>query len=91
VRETTLVGSDAEVQLPKPRGRRDERRGPGRRRTTGHNPSEHAWTLGHYYSNPSNRMWKLLRLGRIIPQEYAAEDNNRLAAELGLGAWVGWG
>lgn len=21
----------------------------------GHNPSEHAWKSGHYYSNPSNR------------------------------------
>lgn len=22
----------------------------------GHNPSEHAWSTGHFYSNPSNRM-----------------------------------
>ena len=27
----------------------------------GHNPSEHAWKSGHYYSNPSNRMWKILK------------------------------
>jgi G:T/U-mismatch repair DNA glycosylase len=26
----------------------------------GHNPSEHAWHTGHYYSNPSNRMWRIL-------------------------------
>jgi G:T/U-mismatch repair DNA glycosylase len=36
----------------------------------GHNPSEHAWHTGHYYSNPSNRMWRILegagRLGNSL-------------------------
>lgn len=27
----------------------------------GHNPSDHAWHSGHFYSNPTNRMWPLLR------------------------------
>ncbi len=26
----------------------------------GHNPSEHTWASGHYFSNPSNRFWALL-------------------------------
>ena len=26
----------------------------------GHNPSEHAWKSGNMYSNPTNRMWKIL-------------------------------
>lgn len=26
----------------------------------GHNPSEHTWASGHYFSNPSNRFWSLL-------------------------------
>lgn len=26
----------------------------------GHNPSDHAWKSGNMYSNPTNRMWKLL-------------------------------
>lgn len=32
----------------------------------GHNPSDHAWASGHFYSNPSNNFFKLLRnSGRI--------------------------
>lgn len=26
----------------------------------GHNPSEHTWASGHYFSNPNNRFWTLL-------------------------------
>jgi TDG/mug DNA glycosylase family protein len=26
----------------------------------GHNPSQHTWESGHYFSNPSNRFWTLL-------------------------------
>jgi len=33
----------------------------------GHNPSEHAWRTGHYYSNPNNRMWPLLIASGIAP------------------------
>lgn len=28
----------------------------------GHNPSDHAWGSGFAYSNPSNRMWKVLEV-----------------------------
>lgn len=34
----------------------------------GHNPSEHAWSSGHYYSNPSNRMWSILIVTGIAPE-----------------------
>lgn len=33
----------------------------------GHNPSAHAWASGHYYSNPTNWMWRLLRETGIAP------------------------
>ena len=33
----------------------------------GHNPSEHTWSTGFPYSNPSNRFWKLLVDGGVLP------------------------
>ena len=33
----------------------------------GHNPSEHAFHTGHFYSNPSNRMWSILISTGIAP------------------------
>lgn len=27
----------------------------------GHNPSTVAWATGHFYANPSNRFWPMLR------------------------------
>lgn len=33
----------------------------------GHNPSDHAWKDGYSYSNPTNRMWRLLT-GTLSPQ-----------------------
>jgi hypothetical protein len=43
----------------------------------GHNPSEHAWHTGHYYSNPSNRMWRILEAAgdikfQLIASHYKA-------------------
>ncbi|CAI5731585.1 unnamed protein product [Peronospora farinosa] len=35
----------------------------------GHNPSDHAWKTGYSYSNPTNRMWKLLT-GTLSPQSW---------------------
>eukprot|EP00854_Cymbomonas_tetramitiformis_P003706 gene3706-4646_t len=37
------------------------------------------------HSNPTNRMWKLLRLGGIIPDEWGPEDNNNMPSMLGVG------
>ncbi|CAI5726632.1 unnamed protein product [Peronospora destructor] len=35
----------------------------------GHNPSDHAWKTGYSYSNPTNRMWRLLT-GTLSPQSW---------------------
>ncbi|CAH0516438.1 unnamed protein product [Peronospora belbahrii] len=35
----------------------------------GHNPSDHAWQTGYSYSNPTNRMWRLLT-GRLSPHSW---------------------
>lgn len=45
----------------------------------GHNPSDHAWQTGHYYSNPSNYMWRILRSTGIAPPEVQdARDDHKL-------------
>lgn len=56
----------------------------------GHNPSEHAWASGVGYSNPSNRLWPLLRNSGLLPATWRAEDplvtiNNHIAGDLGIG------
>lgn len=61
----------------------------------GHNPSEHAFQSGYFYSNPTNRMWLLLTgtLGPdasshfegMVPPGAAIEHQNRLALERGVG------
>ena len=58
----------------------------------GHNPSDHSWRGGLYYSNPTNRMWGLLtgRLGSlrwdgILPVESPIEAQNILPSQYGVG------
>ena len=52
----------------------------------GHNPSAHAWQTGHYYSNPSNRMWKILPESGVAPEWVAGcEADDRLPEEAGIG------
>ena len=52
----------------------------------GHNPSAHAWRTGHYYSNPSNRMWKILpESGVAPPWVVSCEADDRLPEEAGIG------
>ncbi|CAM9091177.1 unnamed protein product [Chrysoparadoxa australica] len=51
----------------------------------GHNPSEKAWTSGHYYANPSNRMWALLRQAGLIPSHFTAEDDGLCPITSGIG------
>jgi len=61
----------------------------------GHNPSDHAWKSGFFYSNPSNRMWKLLRgdpLGKncqpyqgVVPKDWDISKQNTMPSELGIG------
>eukprot|EP01040_Poterioochromonas_malhamensis_P007148 gene7148-7719_t len=36
----------------------------------GHNPSQHSYTKGHYYANPVNRFWSLMRKGGLVPNHY---------------------
>ncbi len=51
----------------------------------GHNPSAAAWRDGHYYSNPSNRMWRLLGGAGIIPPHYSTKDDGSCPAMCGIG------
>ena len=41
----------------------------------GHNPSEKSWQYGHYYANPANRMWGLLKLAKIIPPTFSSVND----------------
>lgn len=47
----------------------------------GHNPSKHAWASGNFYSNPSNRMWKLLFEASVMPSLMDRERRNKASQE----------
>lgn len=51
----------------------------------GHNPSNHAWQTGHYYSNPSNWMWRILQGTGIAPPGRYPEDDHKLLDVTGIG------
>src|SRR5690242_12567050 len=52
----------------------------------GHNPSEHAWHTGHYYSNPSNRMWPILIKTGIAPAgTTGCEADDSMPGAVGVG------
>ena len=51
----------------------------------GHNPSDHSWSSGYSYSNPSNNFWKLLVCGSIIPNDWTSEQCPLLQESLGIG------
>ena len=51
----------------------------------GINPSDQSWTKGHYYANPSNRMWFLLAKAKIVPVGFTADCDRRCPNELGIG------
>lgn len=51
----------------------------------GHNPSDTAWQQGHYYANPSNRMYKLLATAKIIPVGFSATDDDKCPIMCGVG------
>lgn len=44
----------------------------------GHNPSEHSWVSGHYFSQPSNNFWKLITESGILEQDVNANDDEML-------------
>jgi hypothetical protein len=41
----------------------------------GHNPSDTSWKKGHYYANPSNRMWPLLIKSQLVPSTYRSSQD----------------
>ena len=53
----------------------------------GHNPSAHAWSSGHYYSHPGNRMWPILRETGIAPADLVrgCEDDGSMPESCGVG------
>lgn len=51
----------------------------------GHNPSMAAWKMGHYYANPSNRFWHLLRESGMIPADFTCEQDRLLPDIKGMG------
>lgn len=53
----------------------------------GHNPSEAAWRAGHYYANPTNWMWRILRDVGIAPKDHirGAVDDGKMPLVAGIG------
>mmetsp|Transcript_15849 Transcript_15849/g.29008 ORF Transcript_15849/g.29008 Transcript_15849/m.29008 type:complete len:342 (+) Transcript_15849:179-1204(+) len=62
----------------------------------GHNPSDHAWSSGFFYSNPTNRMWRLLtgqglrkeggdEFRGILPHGLRIEEQNTLPSKFKVG------
>ena len=53
----------------------------------GHNPSEHAWASSHFYSNPTNWFWRILRDTGIAPPAAisGAADDGKMPAVAGVG------
>lgn len=42
----------------------------------GHNPSEHSWASGHYFSQPSNKFWKLIAESGLLGADVEANDDS---------------
>lgn len=51
----------------------------------GHNPSNQSWLKGHYYANPNNRMWSLLRQSGLAPSSFTCKNDKDCPGELGIG------
>eukprot|EP00752_Nemacystus_decipiens_P005251 g4765.t1 len=85
------VSSGAYAGQKTPKGLIEKYRSPGelewplRLIIIGHNPSEKAWELGHYYGNPSNRMWKLLSAAGIVPPNFTASNDDDCPITCGVG------
>ena len=61
------------------------REAPLRLLIVGHNPSETAWRTGYPYANGTNRFWRLMQLGEMVPPGFAAADADAAPVLLGLG------
>ena len=51
----------------------------------GHNPSQASWDSGHYFSNPSNLFWRLIRESKLIPEDYSGVCDDKMVANLNFG------
>jgi mismatch-specific thymine-DNA glycosylase len=51
----------------------------------GHNPSQHSWDSGHYYSQPSNRFWKLLIESGIVAGDIETVNDDLLVQQFRIG------
>ena len=51
----------------------------------GHNPSQASWDSGHYYSNPSNLFWRLMRESELIPEHFLGVCDDQMVTELSFG------
>jgi TDG/mug DNA glycosylase family protein len=51
----------------------------------GHNPSQHSWDSGHYYSQPSNRFWKLLIESGIVAGDIETINDDLLVQQFRIG------
>lgn len=46
----------------------------------GYNPSLRSSQTGHHYANPSNRFWKVMFLGGVMPRLFASHEGDALLA-----------
>ena len=51
----------------------------------GHNPSFHSWESGHYFSQPSNRFWKLLLQSGLADGDIDTLNDDILLERYGYG------
>jgi thymine-DNA glycosylase len=53
----------------------------------GHNPSEIAWKRGHYYANPTNWMWRILKDTNLAPIDIISgcNDDFKMPGSIGIG------
>jgi TDG/mug DNA glycosylase family protein len=51
----------------------------------GHNPSDISWARGHYYANPANRMWSMLRTAQIVPNYFSPVNDINCPVKCGVG------
>ena len=50
----------------------------------GHNPSGHSWETGHYFSQPTNSFWRLIKESGLCTMKIDLNDDY-MVANLGIG------
>ena len=51
----------------------------------GHNPSHQSYSKGHYYANPVNRFWSLMRKAQLVPSHFGPNQDQDCPAKLSIG------